>query len=75
MYTNLVGYPSCYIPFKEFSNVNSLSQIFTHFKICELIYQVNMVDLGSLCSFSKKTKMISFIKDMSKLLRMQYKVG
>ena len=31
----------------------------------ELIYQVNMVDLGSLCSFSKKTKMTSFIKDMN----------
>ena len=33
----------------------------------ELIYQENMVDLGSLCSFSKKTKMTSFIKDMNTL--------
>ena len=74
MYTNLVGYPSCYIPFKEFSNVSSLSQIFTHFKICELIYQVNMVYLG-LCSFSKNTKMTSFIKDMNRFLGMQYKAG
>ena len=35
------------------------------FTVFELIYQVNMVDLGSLCSFSKKTKMTSFIKDMN----------
>ena len=38
-------YLSCYKAFKEFSNLSSLSQIFTHFEICELIYQVNVVDL------------------------------
>ena len=33
------------------------------FTVFELIYQVNVVDLGSLCLFSKKTKMTSFIKE------------
>ena len=45
------------------------------FTVFELIYQVNMVDLGSLCSFSKKTKMTSFIKDMNIYLGMLYKAG
>ena len=41
----------------------TLRDFHTFLNIFELIYQVNVVDLGSLCLFSKKTKMTSFIKE------------
>ena len=35
MYTNLVGDPSCYIPFKEFSNVElSFTDFHTFYNMC-----------------------------------------